>query len=357
MSINSLQSEGSKKIFSESSKFNPSLLISFYELDFTKFGLDRNNINLSEINFTTIPGNGSDTAGILRFHNINIMLENSSSNLAYPEIYGQLVWKGYRYIPFPINIEGFEMVSRGTLPKPKMTFANQIQNKDYNYFFTQIKTQIRNIGDIIGLRVVRKRTFLKYLDAVNFKSFGGIINDDDFKIDPDPNAELAPDIYYVDRKLKENKNVLEYELSSILDLENIKLPLRTMYSQSCSFDYRGEGCRYSETEDPYGTRLQSGKPIADDKDLPIISLLGLNSLSNNRGEWNRNFSYNKGEYVYVNINNIKNYFVSKIDNNQQSPYNTNYWIADQCSKKLKGCRKRFSTYLPFGGFPATNKDI
>jgi len=361
MSINSSVSAGSKKIFSESSKFNPSSLISFYELDFTKFGLDRNNTNLSEISFaSSIPapygGYGVDTPGILRFHNINIMMENTSVNLNSPDLFGQLIWKGKRYIPFPITIEGFETVSRGTLPKPKMTFANHIQNTYYNSFFTQIKSQIRNIGDIIGLKILRRRTFLKYLDAVNFKSNGGIINDDNFQIDPDNNAELAADIYYIDRKLKENKNILEYELSSILDLENIKLPLRTLYSTSCSFDYRGEGCEYSETNNPYSTRLNQGKPIANEKDDLITSLLGLSSLTS-RGEWNRSISYNKGDYVYITVNNIKNYFVSKSSSNGKSPYDTNYWIADQCSKKLKGCRKRYQNYLPFGGFPATNKEL
>jgi lambda family phage minor tail protein L len=361
MSINASVSAGSKKIFSESAKFAPSLLISFYELDFTQFGLDRNNTSLAEISFAgSIPspyGAGTvDTPGILRFHNISIMMENTSVNLNSPDLFGQLIWKGKRYIPFPITIEGYEMASRGTLPKPKMTFANHVQNAYYNTFFTQIKSQIRNIGDIIGLKILRRRTFLKYLDAVNFKSNGGIINDDDFQIDPDNNAELAADIYYIDRKLKENKNVLEYELSSILDLENIKLPLRTLYSTSCSFDYRGEGCEYSETLNPYTTRKNQGKPIANDKDELITDLLGLGSLTSG-GEWNKSNSYSKGNYVFININGIKNYFVSKTSSNTKSPYDTNYWIADQCSKKLKGCRKRYAAKLPFGGFPSTNKEL
>ena len=361
MSVNQLVSAGSKKIFSESSKFAPSLLISFYELDFTQFGLDRNNISLAEISFAdSIPppygGDSVDTPGILRFHNISIMMENTSINLATPSLFGQLIWKGKRYIPFPIVIEGYEMASRGTLPKPKMSFTNHVQNAYYNTFFTQIKSQIRNIGDIIGVKILRRRTFLKYLDAVNFKSNGGIINDDDFQIDPDNNAELAADIYYIDRKLKENKNVLEYELSSILDLENIKLPLRTLYSSSCSFDYRGEGCEYSETADPYTTRKNQGKPIANDKDELITTLLGLGSLTN-AGEWNRGSSYSKGNYVFITVNGIKNYFVSKSNSNAKSPYDTNYWIADQCSKKLKGCRKRYATKIPFGGFPSTNKEL
>jgi hypothetical protein len=278
---------------------------------------------------------------------MTINFENSSSNLNSPTLFNQIIWQGKRYVPFPILIEGFEMMARGTLPKPKLTFTSQNQIESYDNFFIKIKNTVRSIGDIIGLEITRKRTFLKYLDAVNFKSKGGIINDDDFIIDPDPYAQLNSDIYYVDRKLKENKNVLQYELSSILDLENIKLPLRTLYSEACSFDYRGEGCGYL------------GTPIANDKDEPISSLLGVGLSEGNPVLWEKanNANYSKGQYVYVELDGIKYYFVSKMNNNRYSPFNTNYWIADQCSKRLKGCRKRFNSPLPFGGFPATSKEL
>jgi len=357
MSVNPNLAAGSKKIFSESSKLEPSTLINLFELDFTQFGINRDNYALSQITFANIPPpyaglSNVDTNGILRFHNLNINLENISTNLINPELYGQIIWKGKRYIPFPITMEGFEIASRGTLPKPRLLFSNHAQIDSYNTFFTIIKNSIRSIGDLIGLNVTRRRTFIKYLDAVNFKSSGGIINNDDFQIDPDPNAELAPDIYYIDRKLRENRTVLEYELSSILDLENIRLPLRTLYSESCSFDYRGEGCGYGLGI--YGNQLNQGNPIANDKDQLITSLI--NSSLVNRGAWQQNTTYTAGNYVFVNIDGIKNFFVAKATTTT-SPFDTNYWVADQCSKRLSGCRKRFGSPLPFGGFPATNKDL
>ena len=363
MSINSNEQIGTKKISIESSKLNPSILVTLYEFDFRNFGINRDDIDLAELsfsneipipynnNFATLPNYNSanidSPLGILRFHNMTINFENSSSNLNSPTLFNQIIWQGKRYVPFPILIEGFEMMARGTLPKPKLTFTSQNQIESYDNFFIKIKNTVRSIGDIIGLEITRKRTFLKYLDAVNFKSKGGIINDDDFIIDPDRYAQLNPDIYYVDRKLKENKNVLQYELSSILDLENIKLPLRTLYSEACSFDYRGEGCGYL------------GIPIANDKDEPISSLLGVGVSEGNPVLWEKanNANYSKGQYVYVELDGIKYYFVSKMNNNRYSPFNTNYWIADQCSKRLKGCRKRFNSPLPFGGFPATSKEL
>lgn len=364
MSINSANQIGTKNINTEGSKLNPSALITLYEFDFRNFGINRDDIDLAELSFANeipipygddpinLPNYNSaniDTPlGILRFHNMTINFENTSTNLTSPTLFNQIIWQGKRYVPFPIIIEGFEIMARGTLPKPKLTFTNQNQIEAYENFFIKIKNTIKSLGDIIGLEITRKRTFLKYLDAVNFKSRGGIINDDGFSIDPDPYAQLNPDIYFIDRKMKENKNILQYELSSILDLENIKLPLRTLYSEACSFDYRGEGCEYI------------GLPVANDKDENIINLIGIGGLTAGTPTlWNKanNIAYSKGQYVYVEIEGINYYFVSKINNNTYSPFNSNYWIADLCSKRLRGCRKRFSSPLPFGGFPATSKDL
>jgi len=362
MSINSNEQIGTKKISTESSKLNPSALITLYEFDFRNFGINRDDIDLAELNFANeipIPYNDAGNLpdydsteidsplGILRFHSMTINFENASSNLSSPTLFNQIIWQGKRYVPFPILIEEFEMMARGTLPKPKLTFTSQNQIDAYDYFFIKIKNTVRSIGDIIGLEITRKRTFLKYLDAVNFKSYGGIINDDDFTIDPDPYAQLNPDIYFIDRKLRENKNTLQYELSSILDLENIKLPLRTLYSEACSFDYRGEGCGFV------------GAPVANDKDEVISSLLGVGVSEGSPALWEKanDQAYSKGQYVYVELNGINYFFVSKMNNNKYSPFNANYWIADQCSKRLKGCRKRFGSPLPFGGFPATSKEL
>jgi lambda family phage minor tail protein L len=374
MSINSNLVAGSKKIISEASLFSPTSLVTFYELDFRTFGINRDDIDLAELTFKnnlTSPyndGNGyisstaDDPVGVLRFHNLNINVENSSSNSTLGSLnsFGQIIWQNKRYIPFPIMLDGIETASRGTLPKPKLTFTNQIQNSSYNFFFTKIKNTIRSIGDIIGLEVTRKRTFLKYLDAVNFKSYGGIINDDNFIIDPDSYAALADDIFYVDRKLKENKEIIQYELSSIIDLENLKLPLRTMYSESCSLDYRGDGCEYGNNVYS-SSQKNSGNPIATDKDENITDLLnGTTLTAGSPVIWSKTpvVSYSKGQFVYVVINDIKYFFVSKTNGNTFSPFNSNYWLADLCSKRLKGCRKRYGTNgeLPFGGFPATSKE-
>jgi len=371
MSLDNNTKNSIKKIYSERTKLNPSALITLYELDFTTLGETKNSYELQNINFSAIPypydgvNSNSDTRGILRFHNLNINLESTSSALANGQLFNQILWKGKRYLPFPIQTEGYEASTRGTLPKPKILFSNQYQIPTYEVFFKTIKRSIKSIGDIIGLKVTRRRTFLKYLDAINFKSNGGIINDDLIQIDPDTLAELPIDIFYIERKIRESKNILEYEMSSVLDLENIKLPFRGMYSQSCSFDYRGEGCEYGNGI--YASQKNNGAPIATDKDENIQDLIGGTNLVN-RGLWPGYGVYSKGNYVYIIADGIKYYYVCKANNIETDPQNANahpptdldYWYRDICSKRLAGCYKRFNrgstTGIPFGGFPATNKE-
>lgn len=372
MSINSAIQTASLKISREKIKYNPSSLISLYEFDFTELGNSKNDMVISTINYggsIAPPYQGLsniDDNGILRFHNLNINLESLTTNLSNGKLFGQIIWKGKRYIPFPFETEGYEISTRGTLPKPKIIFSNQTQVDQYDYFFRIIKNAIRSVGDIIGLKITRRRTFLKFLDAVNFKSGGGIIDDSDFIIDPNSLAELPQDVYFIDRKLRESKNSLEYEMSSILDLENIRLPLRTMYAESCSFDYRGEGCEYNSGNFYTNQNHADGRPVATDQDKDMITILGIpNVTAGSPLQWIPSTAgvYQKGQYVFILVGNIKYFFVAKVNNLDSSiypPTNITYWYQDLCSKRLSGCRKRYnrasSVGLPFGGFPSTTRE-
>ena len=62
--------------------------------------------------------------------------------------------------------------------------------------------------------------------------------------EPDPYAELPKDVYFIERKETENKNIIKYQLSTALDLEGVKLPKRTIISDKCVWQYRGIGCWY-----------------------------------------------------------------------------------------------------------------
>lgn len=63
--------------------------------------------------------------------------------------------------------------------------------------------------------------------------------------DEDTTAEFNDDIYYVDRIANENKEVVEFELASPMDLTNVKCPRRQVIQNICTWEYRGVECGYS----------------------------------------------------------------------------------------------------------------
>ena len=77
-------------------------------------------------------------------------------------------------------------------------------------------------------------------------------------------------------------------------------------------------------------------------------------------------TYQAGTPIYITIDGINYYYVAKTTVPATSPPpNTAFWIADQCSKNIAGCKLRWGAntkgaqtaaarngYLPFGGFPA-----
>ena len=147
---------------------------------------------------------GSNT--LYRFHNgVNL-----NAN-------GEVVWAGNSYLRFPIQCSGFEFGSTGTLPRPQISISNIFGTitaimQDVN------KTTVGN--DLNGAKLTRIRTLAKYLDAANFTGgtnpFGT----------PDPTAEFPQEIYFLDRKVTETRDIVTWEAQSALDLINVKLPQR-----------------------------------------------------------------------------------------------------------------------------------
>ncbi len=140
---------------------------------------------------------------------------------------GSVVWQGETYLPLPIEASGFEIVGRGTLPRPKLRIAN---------IGGAITALLLQFGDLRQARVIRKRTLVQYLDAANFP--GGI------NPTADPAQHLADDIYLIDRKASENKTLVEFELAAGFDLPGVMLPARQIVSNHCRWRYKGAGCGY-----------------------------------------------------------------------------------------------------------------
>ena len=141
-----------------------------------------------------------------------------------------VVWQGVSYQPFPIEAEGFDKSTQGSLPRPKMRVAN---------VDGMISALLAEEGDLVGCSVIRKRTFVRYLDAVNF--IGG-------NPDADPNQHFVDEKWWIEQKVSESFHAVEWELSSVFDLMGVQLPTRQVLQNSCTAKrYRGPDCGYTGT--------------------------------------------------------------------------------------------------------------
>ena len=319
-----------KKLNEESSSLYQSALITLFELDLGALA-DSRNISIA------------DSGRIFRFHN-NAKLGNSD-----------ITFQGNKYILAPIETEGYEISSQGVLPTPTLRMS---VIEAASPLFAVIKQQIRLFGDLIGCKITRRRTFAKFLNFSNFDSSNTPDN-----LDSNDLIEFTPDIYYINRKTKENKLVVEYELVSSLELEGIMVPRRLIISRKCNFTYRGEGCNYEfdahrkpqdEIDDIHGestTLPKQAPPIATDNDELIIDkiewLTGERNITT-IGSYNAQSTYNQGQAVFLSRDGVNYYFVAKTNNVQAAPPNPTYWIPDKCSKCLLGCKLRWGKISPVG---------
>ena len=127
------------------------------------------------------------------------------------ELGANIVWQGNTYTAIPLKAEGYEASGQGTLPRPNISVSNLLGT------FT---TLIAILPDgLEGCKVTRTRTLSKYLDAVNFTG--------NSNSDADPTSFFRPrDIYFIDRKSMENRDVISYEMCSAFDLAGVRLPKR-----------------------------------------------------------------------------------------------------------------------------------
>lgn len=186
----------------ELQKIAPSAIIELFEL---------------ELN---IPQHGDDN--VYRFHAGTNLKDN-----------GDIIWNGSTYQRFPVQADGFEYSGNGQLPRPKIRIAN---------VFSTISALLLTLPDgLEGAKVTRIRTLARYLDAVNFPGNVNPLGT------PDPTAEFPREIYYVDRKTTENRELVEFELAAAFDLAGVRAPKRQCISNMCQWEYRGPECGYTGT--------------------------------------------------------------------------------------------------------------
>ena len=129
---------------------------------------------------------------------------------------GDIIWAGNTYIKMPIQAEGFAF-RKGQLPRPTLTVSNALGT------ITAILLNVNSIttgNDLTGATVTRIRTLARYLDGANFAGNTNPLGT------PDPTAEFPQEIYKIDRKSAENREVVQFELAAVFDLAGIRAPKR-----------------------------------------------------------------------------------------------------------------------------------
>lgn len=285
--------------------------------------------------------------------------EDPSSILAVTPISNGLgarvIWQGQEYISLPIEPSNFGVSAAGELTRPRLKIANTN---------LQISKYLKVTNNLIGAKVVRKRTFAKFLDDVNFE--GGENPFYDLRTQnsvASSDSYLPEQVFYVNRRVSEDRDLVELELSSVLELDNVFIPNRNVYSRYCTWIYRGHGCRYD------------GNPKTKNDSAPFTDANGSTVIpSTAKGLWDKNTTYNKGDFVFLEIVNmplrrdgetdlnspaekLKSFYVCVEDGtsgNENFPPTSSKWQRDECSKKISDCKLRFNSNLRFGGFPGTN---
>ena len=177
-------------------------------------------VELFEIDLEPITGSASDKY----YFTANLMPDNT-----------KISWKGQVYEPLPIDASGFERTTKGQIPTPELTVANVLGT---------LASVVNTLDDLVGAKVTRRRTLLKYLD-------GGS--------SPDPSQEFPDDVFYIERKVAESSITITWQLASKIDLEGLQLPKRIITQNYCLWKYRGTECGYT------------GPAIANEYDQPITA--------------------------------------------------------------------------------------
>jgi lambda family phage minor tail protein L len=168
--------------------------------------------------FTVTGTTSQSTSGNVSF-NVNATLTDATVFLFHAgnnmKDSGDIVWQSNTYARMPCRAEGFKYSGKGLLPRPTLIFSNLLGT------ITTIILRVNKTTAFIDLqraKVTRRRTLSRFLDATNFPS-----NVNPYGT-PDPTAELPREVYFIDKKQTENRNIVEFEMVSSFDLAGVGAP-------------------------------------------------------------------------------------------------------------------------------------
>lgn len=280
-----------------------------------------------------------------------------------------IIYAGNKYTAIAVETEGFEVNIMGRLPRPKITIAN----------IDQIVTNImRNYSDFRDSRFVRLKVFLKHIDNENFEN-----NQNPFG-QPNELMYISREKFLVSQKIAENTKLVQFELITPFDLENLQTASRSIYGRYCYWQYRGCGCEYKgdliETDEGKQFKIQPIKHIRQDAVSFKVNTYNDTALYY---LWAIDKVYTAGDIACVqnsDFSGLKDppftWFVCIKSHTAEakafpSSDKDEYWQKDGCNKTMLACKKRFGTIfnkdlninndasmvnsvLPFGGFPGTD---
>ena len=160
-----------------------------------------------------------------------------------------LIFNNIEYTKMPIEAEGFEFNGKQT-PRPRLRISNILGT-----FTTILLTLPQGLE---GAKVTRVRTLARYVDNANFtggeillENGSNLLLEDGFAIDmdqginpfgtPDSTATFDEQIFIIDRKSTENRDIIEFELAATYDIDGVRLPKR----QVLPADFPGIGTFFS----------------------------------------------------------------------------------------------------------------
>ncbi len=157
---------------------------------------------------------------------------------------GVITWQGNEYYPWTIEAKDFERTGEGQQPLPELSVGNIGEDGEGNPITGVVSALCLALDDLLGATLIRRRTFVKYLDAVNF---------DDGNPTADPNEHLPDERWLVSQKRLETPEVVTFVLNSPLQFDGVQLPRRQIIANLCGWltmagsegGYRGSYCGYA----------------------------------------------------------------------------------------------------------------
>lgn len=191
---------------------------------------------------------------------------------------GVITWQGHQYFPWAIEARDFERTGEGQQPMPELSVGNIGEDDEGSPITGVVSALCLALDDLVGATLIRRRTFAKYLDAVNFE--GG-------NPTADPNEHMPDERWLVSQKKLETPEIVTFVLGSPLQFDNVQLPRRQIMANMCVWltmaepegGYRGSYCGYT------GSAMfdKDGNPVAD----PSLDKCGgrVSDCKKRFGEW------------------------------------------------------------------------